>query len=263
MRVYGEAFFFINGWMDFLCLLLASQLGRSRFHFGKALISAGLGGVYGVLAWTEGKQLLRGVPMLLAMCLLMCWLAFGKRCLRLLPMTAAAGWMLSGLSNFVMEKGGSPGEVILLDSGAALAVLLLTRRIHENGGGCFRLRIMYRGKTVEMPALHDTGNLLADSVSGLPVIVLPESLGRAFLPEGTNLKDLSTLPPGWRLVRAKTAAGVRALMCFTPEQIVIRQGTRVWRAEGLAAIGDFEESRALLPESLFSEKREELCHAVL
>lgn len=263
MRVYGEAFFFINVWMDFLCLLLASRLGHSRFHVGKALISAALGGVYAVLAWTDGKHFLRTLPVMMLTCLLLCWTAFGKRCLRLFPLTASAGWLLSGLSNFALEQGGPPSMAIWITSGAALALLLLTRRIGDQGGGSFWLRIKFGGTEAETPALRDTGNLLFDSVSGLPVIVLPERRGRVFLPPGTELKDLSTLPRGWRLLRMKTAAGSKTLMCFTPEQIVIRQGTRVWRTEGLVAVCDFEESRAMLPDSLFSEQREGMCHAVL
>ncbi len=262
MRVYGEAFFFIIFWMDFLCLLLAARLGRSRFHFGKALISAGLGGVYGVLAWTASFPFLRGVPALLLSCLLMCRIAFGKRCPRLFPLVLASGWLLSGLSNFVMERGGSPGLVILIDSGAALALLLLTQRIGDPGGS-FSIKLVYRGKSAEARAMRDTGNLLSDAVSGLPVIVLSERLGQAFLPPGTNAKDLCTLPPGWRLVRVKTAAGVKTLMCFTPDQIILRQGTRVFHAEAAVAVADFEEDRALLPDSLFSEQREGMCHAVL
>ena len=262
MRVYGEAFFFINGWMDFLCLLLAARLGRSRFHAGKALISAGLGGVYGVMAWSAGRPFLRTVPALMAACLLMGWVAFGKRCLRLFPLAAAAGWLLSGLSNFVMEKGGPPAAMLWIDSGAAFAVLLLTRRI-DHTGECFHLQMIYQGKTAEVPALRDTGNLLFDSVTGLPVIVLPEKQGKVLLPPGVDPKDLSTLPPGWRLLRVKTAAGSKALMCFTPDEIILRQGMRVYHAEAVIALSDFAESRAMLPYSLFSEQREEMCHAVL
>ena len=262
MRVYGEAFLLINGWMDFLCLLLAARLGRSRFHTGKALISAALGAVYGVLAWMPEKPYLHSVPMLLTIDLLMCWITFGKRCPRLFPLALASGWLLSGLSNYVMEKNGPPGAVTLIDSGAVLAVLLLTRRIGDHGG-YFRLRMTYQGKSEEIPALRDTGNQLSDAVSGLPVIVLPERLALNYLPQGTNLKDLSTLPPGWRLLRVKTAVGCKALMCFTPDQIILRQGTRAYYAEAVIAVSDFAESRALLPDSLFCEQREEMCHAVI
>ena len=262
MRVYGEAFLMINCWMDFLCLWLAARLGRSRFHTGKALISAGLGGVYGVLAWTGEMRFLRGGPMLLAVCLLMCWITFGKRCPRLFLLVFAAGWMLYGLSNFVMEKGGPAWAVILIESGAALAVLLLTQGIGDRSGS-FSVKLEYRGKTIAVRAMRDTGNLLSDNLSGLPVIVLPENLARNYLPPGTDLKDLSTLPPGWRLLPVKTAAGTKALMCFTPDQIVLRQGTRAYCAEAVIAVSDFREKYALLPDSLFSEQREGMCHAVL
>ena len=237
MRVYGEMFLLINGWMDFLCLLLAARLGRSRFYTGKALISASLGGVYGMLSWMDSFPFLHSVPALLLWCLLMCRVAFGKRCPRLFPLVLAAGWLLSGLSNF-------------------------TRRIVDTGGS-FSVKLAYQGKSTEVRAMRDTGNMLADSVSGLPVIVLPERLARAFMPPETNPKDLCTLPPGWRLLRVKTAAGSKALMCFTPDQIMIVQGTRVWRTDAVIAVSAFEESRALLPDSLFSEPREEMCHAVL
>ena len=41
MRVYGEAFFLMNGWMDYLCLMLTASLGRRRFRPGRALLAAG------------------------------------------------------------------------------------------------------------------------------------------------------------------------------------------------------------------------------
>ncbi len=161
-----------------------------------------------------------------------------------------------------MEKGAPPWAVILINSGAVLAVLLLTRQI-RSGVGWYRLQIMYRGQTAEMPALRDTGNLLSDAVTGLPVIVLPEKLARTFLPSEIHLKDLSTLPPGWRILRVKTAAGSKALMCFTPDQIILRQGTHTDYVEAIIAVSDFQEKCALLPDGLFSEQREGMCHAVL
>ena len=263
MRVYGEAFLFINWWMDFWCLLLAARLGRCRFDVGKALISAGFGGVYGVIAWAAGKPALRSAPALLLACLGMAFIAFGRRAPRLSPIVFAAGCLLSGLSEFVMKQGASPASVIWIGGGAALCVFFLTRRIGSAETGRYGLRIIYQRKTTVLPALRDTGNLLTDGVSSLPVIVLPQTLAKPFLPPGTRVNDLSTLPSGFRLVRAKTAAGSRTLMCFSPDQIVIREGKRAWHTDAVIAVSDFEESRALLPDSLFSEPREGMCHAVL
>ena len=263
MRVYGEAFFFINGWMNYLCLLLAARLGKSRFNAGKALISSGFGAVYAVLAWSAGKGMLLSVPTLLLVCLGMACIAFGRRGPRLSPLIAAAGWFLSGLSDFVLKRGVSSASVIWIDGGAAVGILLLTRRLSIPDGIHYSLRMEYKGQSAMLPALLDTGNFLIDSISGLPVIVLSQELAKPFLPSGTDLNDLSTLPQGWRLVRAKTAAGSGAFMCFLPDQIVVRQGKRSWKAEAMIAVSGFEERYALLPSSLFCDQREEIYHAVL
>ena len=263
MRVYGEAFLFINGWMDFLCLLLAARLGRRRFNAGKALISAGFGAVYGLVAWSAGARALRSVPVMVLVCFGMTFAVFGRGGPRLFPLVAGAGWMLSGLSDFVLRQGAAPASAIWINGGFAYFVLLLTRRIGKNCGGQYRLRIVFQGNTIFLPALRDTGNLLTDGITGLPVIVMPRNLAGPFVASGINVNDLGDLPTGWRLIRVKTAAGNKTLMCFTPDRIVIRQGKQTWRAEAVIAVSDFEESRALLPDSLFYEQREGTCHAVL
>ena len=262
MRIYGEAFLFINGWMDFLCLLLAARLGRSRFHVRKALISAGFGAVYGAAAWVAKMPALRAVPILLLVCLGMAFTAFGRRGIRLFPLIAAAGWLLSGLSDFVLKRGAVPASVIWIDGGVTLFILLLTRRI-GSAGVRYGLRIEYKGRSAALPALRDTGNLLTDPVSGLPVIVIPNNLAGVFLPPGSNVSDLSSMPIGFRLIQANTAGGNRTLMCFSPDLTVIRQGKRAFPVDAVIAVSNFEESRALLPNSLFCEQREGMSHAVL
>ena len=49
MRVNGEIFFLINGWMNYLSLLLAARLGRVRLRRG--LLSSVLGSGYTLAAW--------------------------------------------------------------------------------------------------------------------------------------------------------------------------------------------------------------------
>ncbi len=264
MQIYGEAFFFINGWMDFLCLLLAASLGRSRFSIWKTLISAVFGAVYGMMAVLLRQPVLRSVPTLLSVCLIMAFIPFGRRCLHLCPLVMAAGWLLSGLSDFVLKSGADPASVIWIDSGAAMGILLLTNRFHSPSRRRFILWVEYKGRFARLPALRDTCNLLTDHVSGLPVIVIPQYLARAFLPPETRIHDLSTLPPGWHLVRAKTVTGYGSLMCFFPDKMIIRQGRHAWPTEAVIAVSDFTESRALLPDCLFCEiNREERYHAVL
>ena len=109
-------------------------------------------------------------------------------------------------------------------------------------------------QSVQVPALRDSGNLLRDGATGLPVIVAPEALLRPLLPAGVRSADLSTLPPGWHLTRARTAAGSACLMCFFPDNLTLSQGRRSHRVQAAVALSDFSSPRALLPEAIFSQE---------
>ena len=64
---------------------------------------------------------------------------------------------------------------------------------------------------------------------------------RPMLPPGTDLRDLATLPRGWRLIRVRTAAGVKTAMAFVPDA---------------AAVMDMPGRYALAPDSLFRPAEE-------
>ena len=102
-----------------------------------------------------------------------------------------------------------------------------------------------------LPALRDSGNRLSDGISGLPVIVAPEKRVVRLLPAGVRAADLATLPPGWRLLPIRTAAGEGTLMCFRPDSAELVQDGKARQVEATIAISDFAEKSALVPEELF------------
>lgn len=258
MRIYGEAFLFINVWMNFLSLLLAARLGRRRFRWGRALLASAFGAAYALLACMTEGEWLRGEEALTVVCLGMTLIAFGRRGIGTLPLVLAAGWLLGGLSDFAQRKGASPGLILGVSAGTALVVGLCCRGISAKGRAEYVLTICLNGRRITVPALLDTGNLLMDSASGLPVVVLPETLARPLLPPFVRVKDLTTLPAGWRLLRARTAAGEGTLMCFTPDAVEIRHGKKTRRADAAAALSDYQGRCALLPAGLFTDGKEDM-----
>ena len=262
MRVYGEAYLLINFWMDFLSLLLAACLKQARFHAPRAILGAALGAVYTVFAWTE-KGFCRGYLLLAASLLLISLISFGKAGFFLFPYVAISVLNLCGLSDALLRSGVSCAATLLIAGFFSLSVCLIQRKTGLSQDAACELRILYRGKQASLPAIRDSGNLLRDGVTGQPVIVVPQSALTGLIPADTCPEEIATLPPGWRLLRVKTAAGSKALMCFIPDQTVLRQGTRVHCVEAVIAVAGFQENYALLPERLFSEQREEICHAVL
>ncbi len=254
MRVSGEAYFLINVWMDFLSLYLAGALMRLPVRGGRYLLAAVLGGAYALVAWEA--PFLRSLPALMLSAAVMALIAFGRDCLRPLPVLLGAGFLLAGSAGYLMDWGVPCLWILLL---ALAFCLLLSRVFRKNalaGGGKYQLLIRHRGRQLALPALRDSGNLLCDPVSALPVIIAPQRLLAPLIPGGVQTRDLSTLPPGWRLIRIETAGGERTLMAFHPEvlQLQGRRGAR--RIDAMLALSDFAETRALLPEAFFDQKEE-------
>ena len=253
MRVNGELYFWINGWMDFLCLTLTACLARRRLRPAWMLLAAALGAVCAVLSWMLGAWA-RSLPALGLFSLLMTLMAFGKDGFRLWPLTVAAGLFFSGTADFLLDRGVSPAAVMGLSGGITLGVAAVLRGAAVRGRGEFRLRLTVNGKSATLPAFRDSGNLLTDGVTGLPVIVISESLLKPLLPPGVHPGDLSTLPRGWRLTRVQTAAGSKCLMCFQPDRACLIQGKVLRPLRAAVAVSDSAGTRALLPEAIFMQE---------
>lgn len=246
MRVGGEAFFLLNGWMNFLSLFLAARLARTAFRPRRCLAAALLGALYAMLAW-QRSALWRALPALVLSATVMAAAAFGRDALRALAPLFAGGLLLSGTVDFLRRLLPAPWTLLLCGA-AALGLDALLRQ-SARGGACSLCVETKRGH-VWLSALVDSGNLLRDGVSGLPVIVAPYQALRRVLPPGMNPNDLGTLPRGYYLVRARTAAGERTLMTFHPARLLLRQSGKTRRVDAAVAVSDFRGNMALVPEAL-------------
>ena len=250
MRIYGEAYLFINFWMDFLSLLLAARLRRAYFHGLRAIAGALVGAVYALIAW-KGGGLLRGFPALFASMLAVTLISFGRTGFALFPWVTASALLLCGLTDALLKHGVSVPAALVLCGLAAQGICLLQRRRSETTGNGYQLTIMYHGKRARLSAMRDSGNLLTDAVTGLPVIVAPERAVVSLLPAGVEPAKLSTLPPGWRLLPIRTAAGDGMLMCFRADQVLLQANGKARRIDAAIAVSGFSEKAALVPNDLF------------
>ncbi|MBQ4074851.1 MAG: sigma-E processing peptidase SpoIIGA [Clostridia bacterium] len=249
MRIQGEAYLFMNVWMNFFSLMLAFRLARRPLRMKRGLAAALLGACYGAAAalWPS----LRG-PVCLAAAALGMGLGAGGG-FGVCPLIFAGGWMLSGLMDFFLGRGMGPWGAMLLAGMGAFAFCRLLERLIPRGGGAFRLVIRIRGQSMMLPALRDSGNLLTDPVTGLPVIVAPKGLLPGLAPEWA-----AGWGPGCRLLPIRTASGRGMACCLHPEEIWICRGTKRWRTDAILALSDFQGPGALLPGRLFMQTEEGL-----
>ncbi len=138
---------------------------------------------------------------------------------------------------------------------AALLILPRLARWQNAGPHVSTVEICLGDKRVRLTALVDSGNLLRDTLTGLPVIVISRRSAGKLMP----LPGAGEICPGMRLLSVRTIAGTTLMPVFRPELVRLQCGGS-WRAAraliGLSPDG-YDGFQALVPAMLLNagEKR--------
>ena len=247
MAVYLDLVILLNFVVDFLLLLGTNRLAGFPPGPGRAATAAALGGLYGGACLLPGFAFLGNTLWRIVSLGLMGTIAFGidRSTLRRCALFVLLSMALGGLA---VNLGG--GGITVLGAAAGLGVLCLVgfQRISVSRTG-IPVWLNYRGKSVRVLALHDTGNTLRDPLTGEPVLVAGPRIAReltGLTPE--ELGDpLGTVPkhPGLRLIPYRAVGKAQGMMVG----ILVRQariGKRersvlvAFAPEGLGEDGEYE-----------------------
>lgn len=166
--------------------------------------------------------------------------------LRMPLITLGAGLLLAGCIRFLHTLLPLGWLCALL--GSALLPLLLRRSTSRPLPRCATVEIRKAEHRLTLPALIDSGNLLRDPISGLPVIVIPRSAA-------LRLITLSPDHPGScpvRCISVKTVTGASLMAVFRPDAVRLEvEGTWILTQAiiGLAPEG-YQGAQALIPACL-------------
>ena len=194
--IYGDILFIINFSMDFLALYASARILSRRIHILSAVLAASLGALYAIVSlFTPGNAF---ITLLLnaAIALLMCYIVFGggfslllRSALLFCIINLLIGGGMTALMNLINALRGSqkvfmeghvvslggdlPPIWILLAGGIGALVAVFTGRAAKKRAvaGYSQATITFRGRSVTLSCLRDSGNLLSEPVSGRPVIV--------------------------------------------------------------------------------------------
>lgn len=216
MEVSVEGYFAVNALMSAAVFTLASrQAGRVRR--GAVAMASVLSGA-GAAAVQAGALPARFAPALMLLCAL---LALGRRSpgAWLRGLAACALWTCAFAGAALLMRGEAPlhsmGRVPLYALPVLLAGLCLTRGGRARLPERVRLRIATRMGEAEVTALVDTGNVLREPISGLPVVIVARERLNGIL-DPVCLDEDELLPPGFRLVRYEALGGGGLMRCFRP-----------------------------------------------
>ncbi len=219
MVVYLDAFMGLNFLVDLALMLGVNRLSGYPPGILRAAAGAALGGGYAGMCLVPGFRFLgnalwRGVSLGL-----MSWLAFGS---------GRGGWsrgmlfVVLSLALGGLAMGADANGWGILACAGALGLLCRMGFRRNSGRRLVPLELTYRGRTLELLALVDTGNTLRDPITGEPVTVLSPEVGlRLGLGEEVLHSPGDHLQPGIRLVPCGTALGGGMLALIRCDRVMI------------------------------------------
>lgn len=228
-RIYLEPVFAVNALMNLLTLYIAGRLSGQRARLGRYIVAASMGGLYVAMALLPFCAILNNLAVKIVLSLAMAatawrvkgWLLFLKGWAAIVGVTAvggggafAAAALLDNLSSTTGTVHLSSNALLLAILGAAAMVLFSASAVRRRGGAGIRyaVRVNISGHRLQLDALLDTGNMLREPLSGLPVIILDRSLGpRLALCSGAVEIPFSTAGGSISTVRAVPAEHIEVL----------------------------------------------------
>ena len=211
--IYADTLFFLNALVDYLLLLAAARLAGEPLRRWRFALGAALGGGYAVAIFLPRLGFLAHPLCRIASAALMLLLAYGgsRRLLRqgvlFVALTCAFGGgvvAIGLLGGTGLSLGGGVVysaldlKVVLLSAAVCYGVLTLVfqrlARHSAASGELVDIKLHLRGRSVSLTALIDTGNTLADPISGRPVMVaegerVSALFPREYRPSPADLRD--------------------------------------------------------------------------
>lgn len=201
--VYGDMLFVINFLLDLALLLCTAHFGGFAYRRSRLLVSALLGGVYGVGILYPSAEILYLLPCKIIFSFVMLRCAFGsvslRRFLRQICYFYAISFAMAGavLGCSALLQGTSwRGAVLMPINAGALIFAILTALILARWGVLYLKRnwqkeslsvkaeIHIGSKVLTIPVFLDTGNDLSDPLSGNLVMVAEYKALKPILPSG-------------------------------------------------------------------------------
>lgn len=250
MENYAETVAVLSFLVDFLLLLGTSRLCGYPPGFGKTLLAASLGGVYGGACLTSGFRFLGSIVWRVVSMGLMGWIAFGwnKSALRRTAVFTLLCMSMSGVAA-VLESDGFWSVAVAVVCVAALCFMSFRGR--TGGASYVPVELSYGDKRLELTALRDTGNTLRDPVTGRSVLVVGADVAQELT--GLTKQQLSSpieamtagVLPGLRLIPYHSIgqpAGLLLALRLPQVRIGAWQGSSLvaFAPEGLSREGTYQ-----------------------
>ncbi len=228
--IYADILFIINFCIDFLCLFITDRLLNRSMPFYRMAIGALAGGLYAFLPYFFNLPPLLALSLHISAAALICLIAFGRD--KIIASTASfaisealMGGLITALFNLSSQYGtfgyaelstASFCAICIVSASIALLYGLLCRKRVNTSSA--EIRIYIGGMHFDVRLLTDSGNLVTEPFSSLPVIIVVSSA----LPPPYDRPQEENYPLPLRAIPFRTGAGVGCFWGIRPDKIELR-----------------------------------------
>ncbi len=243
--LYADVLFFVNFCMDFLALWLVGSLFHRERRILPLFFASVLGAAYALFDTLYPMHSVLAFFLFFGVGATMTLIAYGgesavgflRLFLSFLVVSILLGGMITVFYSRLSALVGSDAlplrkSDILLTLGGISGLLILAAKrffFRTRSGKTVSLSLTVGERTLSVSGLLDSGNLLSDPVSGLPVILLRRSVAMRLLPQGYRMPNADAprfdrRPPHMYPVFVEGVGGREMMWAFQPDRILLSSG---------------------------------------
>lgn len=204
MTIYLDVVLIENLCMNYIILFATGYILKIKLNHIRLILSALLGGIYSILAYMQILEIYSNIIMKLILSAVMVYIAYKPKNTKLLAKQIIIFYLISfvfGGSAFALLYFVKPQEVLMKNGmyigtyplkiallggivGFTITVIafkLVKNRLSKSDMFC-KIKIFIEGKSVETNAMIDTGNMLKDPITRMPVIIVEKDILYKIIP---------------------------------------------------------------------------------
>ncbi len=205
ITVYIDLIFFENLIMNSIIIYATAILLKIKPKIWRVLISSSIGGTYAIVIYISKFKIYESIILKIILSIIMVYIAFNPQNMKKLWKQVLIFYLTSFVfggaalyliyfikpQNILIKNGLFAGEyvikAILLGAIMGLVIIkisikIIKTKIRPKDMYC-RIKIKLNGKEVQTNAMIDTGNLVKEPITNIPVIIVERSLLYEILPK--------------------------------------------------------------------------------
>lgn len=245
--IYVDVLIIVNLFVNYFLLLTTSKFLNLKLKLSRLILGEILGAIYSLYIFIPEPNLFVSVLVKLFMSIIMVAAAFEfnkiKQFLKIIVCFYAVNFAFSGtmfalwcafkpngmiINNDIVYFNISPITLIVSTVISYIIIEIVNRVIEKKQlkNSSLEIGIKFKDKYIVLNAKIDTGNLLKEPFSNLPVIVVKKSEINLLIPEFNifenieNQNEIKKLKI--RIIPFKTVSGTGILPAFKPEYVVLK-----------------------------------------